>query len=131
MAQSVEGRLPFLDHHLFEFVRRLPVSLKIKGTVEKFILREAVRDCVTETIYRRQKHPFVAPPFSRFLNGAEEMIQDTLRSESFASIPFFDRTQTVALLDSLPSMSDDERAASDPVLMLSLSAAALHERYKL
>ncbi|HEY9774540.1 MAG TPA: asparagine synthase (glutamine-hydrolyzing) [Planktothrix sp.] len=131
MAQSVEGRLPFLDHQLFQFVRNLPLSLKIKGTVEKFILRESVKDCVTDTIYRRQKHPFVAPPFSRYLNGAQENIQDTLRSEAFASVPFFDRDKVIALLDSLEDLKPDERAATDPVLMMALSASALHERFKL
>src|SRR5690606_32342422 len=68
MAQSVEGRLPLLEHHLFESVRRLPVGKKIKNGVEKHILREAVKPVITQTIYKRQKHPFMAPPVSVFAN---------------------------------------------------------------
>jgi asparagine synthase (glutamine-hydrolysing) len=132
MASSVEGRLPFLDHHLFEFVRKLPLSLKIKGTTEKYVLREAVKPVISKTIYERQKHPFVAPPLSRFSNSeADSVVQDVLRSKNFASVPYFDQKKVIALLDSLPEMKPEDRSAVDPVLMTAMSAAALHERYKL
>jgi asparagine synthase (glutamine-hydrolysing) len=41
MAHSVEGRLPFLDHRVVEVARDLPISQKIRGITEKFMLREA------------------------------------------------------------------------------------------
>src|SRR5262249_772750 len=62
MAQSVEGRVPFLDHHVVELVRDLPVAQKIRGMTEKYVLREAARPVLTATVYARQKHPFLAPP---------------------------------------------------------------------
>ena len=62
MAHSVEGRVPFLDHHVVELVRDLPVSQKIRGMTEKYVLREAARPVLTATVYGRQKHPFLAPP---------------------------------------------------------------------
>src|SRR5262249_50534957 len=62
MAHSIEGRVPFLDHHVVEYVCRAPVSLKIRGLTEKYLLREAARPVITETVYRRQKHPFLSPP---------------------------------------------------------------------
>jgi len=132
MANSVEGRLPFLDHQLFEFARRLPLDLKIRGTTEKYILREAVKPLISETIYKRQKHPFVAPPLSRFANKeADSALQDALRSKKFESVPFFDHGKVRQLLDSLPDMKAEDRGALDPVLMTAMSAAALHDRYKL
>lgn len=132
MANSIEGRLPFLDHHLFEFVRKLPLSLKIKGTTEKYVLREAVKPVISKTIYERQKHPFVAPPLSRFSSSeADSVLQDVLRSKNFQSVPYFDQKKVIALLDSLPEMKAEDRSAVDPVLMTAMSAAALHERYKL
>ena len=62
MAHSVEGRVPFLDHKLVEFVTTLPVSFKIRNMTEKYILREAARPVITNTIYERKKQPFIAPP---------------------------------------------------------------------
>ncbi|ROT35057.1 glutamine-hydrolyzing asparagine synthase [Sodiomyces alkalinus F11] len=91
MAHSVEARTPFLDHHLTEYVNRLPPSVKIAYTppeqaggnttshhgdqgplwessapgltsfTEKWILREAVRPFITDELYKRKKHPFLAP----------------------------------------------------------------------
>ena len=62
MAHSIEGRVPFLDHHVVECICRQPVNQKIRGMTEKYVLREAVRDVITDTVYRRQKHPFLSPP---------------------------------------------------------------------
>lgn len=132
MSHSVEGRLPFLDHHLFEYVRTLPVSMKIKESVEKFVLREAVRPNVTERIYSRRKHPFVAPPVSAFSTaGSNDRLNDTLRTKGFSEVPFFDQRKMIDLLDRLPSMTEAERSAYDPVLMTALSAAAMQERFDL
>jgi asparagine synthase (glutamine-hydrolysing) len=132
MAHSIEGRVPYLDHHLVEVIRSQPVSQKIRGMTEKFVLREAVRDVITDTVYRRQKHPFFSPPAT--LRPEEKLyalMQDKLRGSALASIPFFDRKKVISLLDSLPSMDEGTRAAYDEVLMTVLSACVLQERFKL
>ena len=132
MANSVEGRLPFLDHYFFEYIRDLPLSMKINGTIEKYVLKEAVKPFITETIYRRQKHPFVAPPVSAFAtDAATQLLNDSLRSNKFAQVPFFDQKKVVALLDGLPKMDEGERAALDPVLMMLVSASCIQDRFKL
>lgn len=64
MAHSIEGRTPFLDHHLTEYANNLPPSMKIRwddGFVEKYVLREAARPFVTNEIYKKRKHPYSAP----------------------------------------------------------------------
>src|SRR5260370_25380318 len=62
MAHSIEGRVPFLDHHVVEVIRSQPVSQKIRGMTEKYVLREAVFGVVNFTVFRRQKHPVFSPP---------------------------------------------------------------------
>ena len=62
MAHSIEGRVPFLDHHVVECLCRVPVSLKIRGLTEKYLLRQAAKPVITDTVYRRQKQPFLSPP---------------------------------------------------------------------
>ena len=47
MAHSIEGRVPFLDHHVVEVIASQPVNQKIRGMTEKFVLREAVQDVIT------------------------------------------------------------------------------------
>jgi asparagine synthase (glutamine-hydrolysing) len=132
MAHSVEGRVPFLDHHVVEVIRSQPVNQKIHGMTEKYVLREAVRDVITDTVYRRQKHPFLSPPAT--LNPTEKLstlVQDTLRGPVMASLPFFDQKKIRCLLDRLPDMDEGSRVAIDPTLMILVSACVLQEGFHL
>ncbi len=62
MANSMEARPAFLDHHLAEFATRLPPSMRIKGRTEKYVLREAMRGLLPQVLYEREKFAFMAPP---------------------------------------------------------------------
>ena len=62
MANSMEARPPFLDHHLAETATQLPPSMRIKGRTEKYVLREAMKGILPETLYTREKFAFMAPP---------------------------------------------------------------------
>ncbi|TVP82537.1 asparagine synthase (glutamine-hydrolyzing) [Thioalkalivibrio sp.] len=62
MANSMEARPPFLDHHLAEFAAQLPPSMRIKGRVEKYVLREAMKGLLPKVLYEREKFAFMAPP---------------------------------------------------------------------
>lgn len=131
MAHSIEARLPFLDHRLVEYVVKMPSQLKIKGMTEKYALREAAKPFITETIYKRQKHPFLAPP--AFLaekdNAMAQLIQDTLRGSYLQKIPFLDRNKIVSILDKYPSFSYDEKNQYEPLIMSLTSACMLQKRF--
>jgi asparagine synthase (glutamine-hydrolysing) len=132
MAHSIEGRVPFLDHHVVEVIRSQPPNQKVRGMTEKYVLREAARDIITDTVYRRQKHPFLSPPAT--LNPDQRLnafVQDTLRGPVLASIPFFDQGKVVSLLDSLHAMDDGARVAIDQTLMTLVSVCVLQERFGL
>ena len=62
MANSMESRPAFLDHHLAAVAVEVPPSLRIKGNIEKHVLREAVKGVLPEILYRREKFAFMAPP---------------------------------------------------------------------
>lgn len=127
MAHSVEGRLPFLDHHLVEAVAKMPVSMKINGMTEKWVLREAVRPAITDTVYRRQKHPFMSPPATVQQDGKLfTMIQDTMRSSAVDGPGIYDRKKVVRLLDAIPGMDGPMRNRMDPMLMWMSSIVLLH-----
>jgi asparagine synthase (glutamine-hydrolysing) len=132
MASSVEGRVPFLDHCLFESAKMLPISVKIKDGREKFVLREAVKEFVTDEIYKREKHPFVAPPLSCFSDESlQQLLWERLDDASALSLPFFDKKNLAQLQNRLKHAGTDERSAYDPVFMTILSAAALGKRFSM
>jgi asparagine synthase (glutamine-hydrolysing) len=113
-------------------VRDMPVAMKIRGMTEKYVLREAARPFVTDTIYRRQKHPFLAPPSGLEQNGRlSQLMQDTLRGPILDSQPFYDPSSVIGLLDRMPEFDDQKRSGASYILTHVLSACVLHERYKL
>ena len=61
MAHSLEVRPPFLDHRIVEFAASLPASLKIRGSRQKVLLKELMRDKLPPSVLRRQKIGFDIP----------------------------------------------------------------------
>jgi asparagine synthase (glutamine-hydrolysing) len=68
MASSVEGREPFLDHKLVEFVMALPPGMKYRNGHGKHVLREAMRDTLPAEILARPKQGF-GSPMEEWLRG--------------------------------------------------------------
>lgn len=69
MANSIEGRFPFLDHRVIEFANRLPPHYKIRGLNEKYLLKSAMRGLLPEVIRKRTKQPYRAPDAASFFDG--------------------------------------------------------------
>jgi asparagine synthase (glutamine-hydrolysing) len=72
MANSLEGRSPFLDHKVMEFSASIPSSIKIKGTKLKYLLKKAMADILPQEILKRPKMGFGIPRdewFRKELNG--------------------------------------------------------------
>jgi len=67
-AASIEVRIPFMDHRLVEFVAAIPSDLKLKGAIEKPLLRDAMRDLLPEETLARRKQVFEVP-VARWLRG--------------------------------------------------------------
>ncbi|MHC4879952.1 MAG: asparagine synthase (glutamine-hydrolyzing) [Planctomycetota bacterium] len=68
MANSIEGRFPFLDHRLVEFGAKLPSRLKMSGLDEKHILKNATKHLVPDSIRQRAKQPYRAPDAHSFFD---------------------------------------------------------------
>lgn len=71
MANSVEGRVPFLDHRLIEFANTLPPKYKIRGLTEKYILKKAMEKWLPNSIRTRTKQPYRAPDSQSFFVGGK------------------------------------------------------------
>ncbi|MGH3886249.1 MAG: asparagine synthase (glutamine-hydrolyzing) [Pseudonocardiaceae bacterium] len=131
MAHSVEGRVPFLDHHVAEYAAQIPVHHKIRGLREKHVLREAVRDCVLPEVYDRQKHPFLSPPTRDSGDPLAVFCQDTLRSRHVEDQPFFDPCRVRGLMDQVAATEPADQAAFQGVVLRIVSTCILQQRFGL
>ena len=69
MANSVEGRYPFLDHRIMEFCSSIPEHYKLNGLTEKYLLKKLMAKKIPDSIVKRSKQAYRAP-ISPLINQA-------------------------------------------------------------
>lgn len=88
MANSMEGRVPFLDYRLVEFAYSIPTSFKIKGNGRlKHILKEAYKEVLPKDLINRRKAGF-GMPLRSILSDRDRVFQ-LLDPEFFGSFDYF------------------------------------------
>jgi asparagine synthase (glutamine-hydrolysing) len=91
MANSVEGRFPFLDREVVELANSLPSSYKLHVLDEKQVVKRAAADLVPDGILARKKQPYRAPDALSFVGPhAPEWVADLLSESSVAASGVFD-----------------------------------------
>ncbi len=71
MSASIEGREPLIDHRLFEYLSRVPNSIKYKNKTGKYLLRQVLYKYIPQSLVDKPKSGFVLP--------IEEMLRKQLR----------------------------------------------------
>lgn len=101
MANSVEGRCPYLDHRLIEFANRLPPHWKIRGLTEKYLLRRALAGLLPEAILQRSKQPYRAPDIQSFFFDGEPLdyVADLMSGTRIRTAGYFDAAAVGRLFD--------------------------------
>jgi asparagine synthase (glutamine-hydrolysing) len=83
LANSVEGRYPFLDYRIIEFCSSLPSRYKLNGLNEKYLLKKLMKDRIPNSILTRSKQAYRAPIRSVFQAGNRPEYVDKMLSEQF------------------------------------------------
>ncbi len=99
MATSVEGRVPFLDHHLVEYAMGLPSELKVSGKTGKHILKRALESILPHDLLYSKKRGFGAPIREWFRTDIGRSYADGLMSSPIWRRDYFDRAFVVKMLD--------------------------------
>jgi asparagine synthase (glutamine-hydrolysing) len=89
LANSVEGRYPFLDIDLVEFSTRVPPELKLRNCIEKYILKRVAEDLLPREIVKREKFGFHAPGSPYLLRQGVEWINDMVSHERIKRQGYF------------------------------------------
>ncbi len=100
MANSVEGRFPFLDHRVVEFANRLPPRFKMKALNEKYLLKRAMTSLVPDSVLSRHKQPYRAPDIPAFFSGKPlPYVDEMLSREKINDYGYFDAKKVGFLVD--------------------------------
>ena len=98
MANSLEARVPFLDHRLVEFIETLPSKLKLRGMTGKYLHKKAMQKWLPKNVVYRRKKGF-ANPIDRWLRGKmSEYVRERLLSDGAGVQYYFNKTYIEHLL---------------------------------
>ncbi|HXO22426.1 MAG TPA: asparagine synthase (glutamine-hydrolyzing) [Thermoanaerobaculia bacterium] len=97
LANSVEGRYPFLDLGVVDLVREIPPDLKVHNFVEKYILKKLAVDLVPPEIIAREKFGFRAPGSPYLLAQGLDWIDDLLSYDRIKRQGYFDPDKVAGL----------------------------------
>jgi asparagine synthase (glutamine-hydrolysing) len=89
MAHSLELRSPFLDQDVVEFAASLPLSLKLRGMTQKYLLKTAMTARLPRPVIRRKKMGFGVPLDHWFRNDLKELAHDVLLSPRATARGYF------------------------------------------
>jgi asparagine synthase (glutamine-hydrolysing) len=131
MAHSVEGRVPFLDHHVAETAARVPVNMKVKRIREKHVLREAAKDVLIPEVYDRQKHPFTDASDPRRERPDARFLSRHVRVAGANDQPIYDMTKVRAVLEQLLECPADQRIAMEGGLQRVASVIILQDKFSM
>jgi asparagine synthase (glutamine-hydrolysing) len=93
MANSLELRVPLLDHVVLEFAASLPPEFKVRGRETKRILKSAFAGVLPPEVIKRKKAGFPVP-YERWLNGPlKERIEDLLLSDRATARGYFQKSE--------------------------------------
>jgi len=71
LAHSVEGRYPFLDHRIIDFLFHLNENYKLNGFNQKHLLKKAYQDNIPPSIINRPKRPYMSPDLKSFFRDGK------------------------------------------------------------
>jgi asparagine synthase (glutamine-hydrolysing) len=96
MANSIEARVPFLDHHLVEYALALPRSVKVEGASGKHILKRALEDILPHDLLYERKRGFGAPVREWFRGNLggwfhNHLVNSTMRRRDLLDYAFVNR----------------------------------------
>ncbi|WP_448724141.1 asparagine synthase (glutamine-hydrolyzing) [Pseudomonas farris] len=130
MMSSIEGRFPFLDRDVVDFLRQLPPHFKLNAMDEKHLLKRAAVGRVPNAIIRREKFGFRAPGSSFLLAQNNEWIHDMLSPERISREGFFDPAAIATELQRQKNtLTGANPHADDDILLFALSFSILLEKF--
>ena len=104
MANSVEGRYPFLDYRVMEFAAKLPPDYKMHGLNEKYILKRMMKKKLPDGVLKRPKQAYRAPVSASFFSSrAKDYTLELLSENGIRQTGLFAIHSVQKLLDKISS----------------------------
>jgi asparagine synthase (glutamine-hydrolysing) len=126
MANSVEGRFPFLDPNVVDFANALPAQHKLLGLEEKYLLKRAFADLVPENIVHRPKQPYRAPDAASFFSrDSPDWFGEVTSERAVAAAGVFEPSLVAGLLEKCKRTGGENMSNTDNMRVLAFVSTQL------
>jgi asparagine synthase (glutamine-hydrolysing) len=98
MGNSLELRVPLLDHLVLEFAAGLPAHFKVKGWTTKRILKEAFKEVIPREVIERRKTGLPVPLRRWMRDDLRDIVREALLSAKSVSRGYFQKSAIERLL---------------------------------
>ncbi|MBI4528308.1 MAG: asparagine synthase (glutamine-hydrolyzing) [Deltaproteobacteria bacterium] len=98
MANSLEVRSPLLDYTLVEYVAGLPLSMKVRNGVSKYIFRKLARRSLPSSVLTKRKQGFAVPKDRWFQSELRGFAEEILLEPKTVSRGYFRKTTLERIL---------------------------------
>ncbi len=99
MLNSLEVRVPILDHKFAELTFKIPSDLKLKGKDGKHILKTAMSKVLPENILKHPKQGFAVPLSLWFKDDLREYVNDTVLSSNALLSSYVDKNYVKKIIE--------------------------------
>ncbi|MBN1521391.1 MAG: asparagine synthase (glutamine-hydrolyzing) [Candidatus Aureabacteria bacterium] len=120
MANSLEIRVPFMDHHMVEAAVHIPSPFKIHGWQKKFILQKAFQDIIPKEVFKRKKIGFMAPVDKWLKEDLRGFVDELLSPDAIRKRGFFDEKSIRNMIEYHRSEKEDYSQQIFSLIMLEL-----------
>jgi asparagine synthase (glutamine-hydrolysing) len=128
MAHGVASRLPFLDHHLFEFAAALPVGSRLQGLRDKAILRRWSSRILPPGTKPRRRPPFQLDDMRLFGASAPDWVREHISHDAIRRVGVFSTSQVDALVNGYTSRRDSSFVDGQALVAI-LSTQLWHHQF--
>lgn len=99
MLNSLEVRVPLLDHKFAELSFNIPSTLKLKGKEQKHILKQSMKNFLPDSIINRQKVGFAVPLSIWFKDELKDYVNDTLLGSNPLMSNYLDKNYVRTMIE--------------------------------
>lgn len=128
MANSVELRVPYLDHRVIELLAKVNSEIKINGLNEKYLLKQVFKNRLPSNILKRWKNPYRAPINKALLNNNLNLAKDYCSEDSLKRTGIFDHAKVLRLINKLGKL--DKAGEFDEMALIGIiSTQIIHKNF--
>ncbi len=128
-AHALNAISPFHDNDLVEFILKVPPDLKIRGTQQKYIMREALRSMLPAHTLNKKKQGFAMPIGEWLVKKLSDFVREILLDPSTINRGYFKKKPMTRMIENFLSGKTDYASGSEATIITLITIELWHRLF--